>query len=128
MPMLEIAGLGSNKHLFLGNSPEVLISPKTTDPRNNHDLFRTELINLIDQRHELVQLAELISWHASVDKWRAQFVYATVRPALPTRLMAATLYIKHVCALSNEASVRHLGVCAIGYSDHQHRCKRGQPN
>jgi hypothetical protein len=42
-------------------------------------LFRTELVNLIDQRHELVRLAGLIDWQALADEWRAQFVCTTGR-------------------------------------------------
>jgi hypothetical protein len=39
--------------------------PKPTDTRSDHDLFRTEAVNLVDQRHELVKLAELIDWQRS---------------------------------------------------------------
>jgi IS5 family transposase len=68
-------------------------------------LFRTELVNLIDQRHELVRLAALIDWQAFADEWSPQFVSTTGRPALPTRLMASLLYLKHVYALSDEDTV-----------------------
>ena len=78
------------------------MGPKPPDARADHDLFRTELFNLIDQRHELVKLAELIDWQAFADKWSPQFTSTTGRPALPTRLMAALLYLKHVYALSDE--------------------------
>lgn len=78
------------------------MGPKPADKRTDHDLFRTELVNLIDQRHELVRLAELIDWQAFADKWSPQFESTTGRPALPTRLMAALLYLKHVYALSDE--------------------------
>lgn len=78
------------------------MGPKPIDARSDHDLFRTELVNLIDQRHELVRLGELIDWQAFSDKWSPQFVSTTGRPALPTRLMAALLYLKHVYALSDE--------------------------
>lgn len=78
------------------------MGPKPTDERSDHDLFRTELVNLIDQRHELVKLAALIDWQAFAQKWSPQFESTTGRPALPTRLMAALLYLKHVYALSDE--------------------------
>lgn len=78
------------------------MGPKPADERSDHDLFRTELVNLIDQRHELVKLAALIDWQAFADKWSPQFESTTGRPALPTRLMAALLYLKHVYALSDE--------------------------
>jgi IS5 family transposase len=78
------------------------MGPKPVDERSDHDLFRTELVNLIDQRHELAKLAELIDWSAFAQQWGAQFESTTGRPALPTRLMAALLYLKHVYALSDE--------------------------
>ena len=105
MPMVEIAGFGFNRYQFLANSTEVLMGPKPADARTDHDLFRTELVNLIDQRHELVRLAGLINWQAFADEWSAQFVSTTGRPALSTRLMAALLYLKHLYALSDEDTV-----------------------
>lgn len=82
------------------------MGPKPVDERSDHDLFRTELVNLIDHRHELVKLAELIDWQAFVDEWSPRFASTTGRPALPTRLMAALLYLKHVYALSDEDTVQ----------------------
>jgi IS5 family transposase len=77
------------------------MGPKTTASADQ-DLFRMELVNLIDARHELVKLAELIDWQAFSDEWSPQFTSTTGRPALPTRLMAALLYLKHLYALSDE--------------------------
>ena len=65
------------------------MGPKSAESTHDHDLFRTELVNLIDQRHELVRLAELIDWQAFANEWSPQFVSTTGRPALPTRLMAS---------------------------------------
>ena len=81
------------------------MGPKPAESSADHDLFRTELVNLIDQRHELVRLAGLIDWQAFADEWSPQFVSTTGRPALPTRLMASLLYLKHVYALSDEDTV-----------------------
>lgn len=81
------------------------MGPKPAKSTADHDLFRTELVNLIDQRHELVRLAELIDWQAFANEWSPQFVSTTGRPALPTRLMASLLYLKHVYALSDEDTV-----------------------
>ena len=66
------------------------------------DLFRQELVNIINMRHELVRLAELIDWSVFDREFGAQFVSTTGRPALPTRLVAGLLYLKHVYALSDE--------------------------
>ncbi len=78
------------------------MGPKPTKERSEHDLFRTELVNLIDTRHELARLAELIDWQAFSEEWSPQFTSTTGRPALPTRLMASLLYLKHLYALSDE--------------------------
>ena len=82
------------------------MGPKPVEEGSDHDLFRTELVNLIDQRHELVRLAALIDWQGFADEWSPQFESTTGRPALPTRLMAALLYLKHVYALSDEDVVQ----------------------
>jgi IS5 family transposase len=81
------------------------MGPKPAESTDDHDLFRTELVNLIDQRHELVRLAELIDWQAFGNEWSPQFVSTTGRPALPTRLMASLLYLKHLYALSDEDTI-----------------------
>ena len=69
------------------------------------DLFRQELPNIINTRHELVRLAALIDWSVFDREFGAQFVSTTGRPALPTRLVAGLLYLKHVYALSDEEVV-----------------------
>ena len=38
------------------------MGPKSRVDVAEQDLFRMELVNLIDQRHELVKLASLIDW------------------------------------------------------------------
>ena len=81
------------------------MGPKSAESTHDHDLFRTELVNLIDQRHELVRVAELIDWQAFANEWSPQFVSTTGRPALPTRLMASLLYLEQVYALSDEDTV-----------------------
>jgi transposase, IS5 family len=78
------------------------MGPKLADERHEHDLLRMELLNLIDQRHELVRLEKLIDWQSFEQCWSPQFTSTTARPALPTRLMAALLYLKHAYAVSDE--------------------------
>ena len=48
------------------------MGPKPRDVAADVDLFRMELVNLIDQRHELVKLAALIEWSAFVEAWGAR--------------------------------------------------------
>ena len=78
------------------------MAPKPRQNAAEQDLFRMELVNLIDQRHELVKLASLIDWRAFEQAWGPKFESTTGRPALPTRLMASLLYLKHTFALSDE--------------------------
>jgi len=85
------------------------MGPTPVHARSDHDLFRTELVKLIDHRRELVKLGELIDWQAFADEWSPQFVCTTGHPALPTRLMASLLYLKHVDALSDEDTVARWG-------------------
>jgi len=78
------------------------MGPKSRVDVAEQDLFRMELVNLIDQRHELVKLASLIDWSAFSEAWGPKFVSTTGRPALDTRLMASLLYLKHTYAMSDE--------------------------
>jgi transposase, IS5 family len=76
------------------------MGPKVRDEAGDQDLL--ELVNLIDQRHELVRLAGLIDWPAFIEAWGPKFESTTGRPALDTRLMASLLYLKHAFAMSDE--------------------------
>ena len=46
-----------------------LRGPKPRQNAAEQDLFRMELVNLIDERHELVKLASLIDWPAFQQAW-----------------------------------------------------------
>ena len=61
-----------------------------------------ELVNLIDQRPELVKLVAPIDWPAFEQNWGPKFESTTGRPALPSRLRASLLYLKHTFAMSDE--------------------------
>ena len=78
------------------------MGPKSRVDAAEQDLFRMELVNLIDRRHELVKLAGLIDWSAFAKAWGPKFESTTGRPAVDTRLMASLLYLKHTFALSDE--------------------------
>ena len=65
------------------------------------DLFRHKLDNIIDPRHELVRLGELIDW-LGFDEAFGQFYRSAGRPALPTRLMVGLCYLKHSFDVSDE--------------------------
>jgi IS5 family transposase len=69
------------------------------------DLFRNRLDNLIDRRHELVKLAELIDWRHFDREWGEAFC-ENGRPAIATRLIAGLHYLKHTYGLSDEQVVQ----------------------
>lgn len=80
------------------------MQPRREDPSRTDDLFRSKLVNIINLRHPLVRLSQLIDW----DRLERHFTpfYATEgRPALSTRLMVGLHFLKHIEGLSDE------GVC-----------------
>jgi len=96
---------------------------------SEQDLFRLELVNILDQRHELVRLAELIDWSVFDQEFGAQFESTTGRPALPTRLVTGLLYLKHTFALSDDEVVArwvenpyYQHFCGERYFQHEMPC------
>ena len=67
--------------------------------------FRTELINLVDQRHSLVKLAGTIDWNAAAERFGALYAIGAGRPGVVIRLMAGLHYLKHAFNLSDEVVV-----------------------
>jgi len=70
------------------------------------DLFRARLVNQIDLRHPLAKLAERMPWTALEEALVPSLPpdpAGAGRPALPVRLMAGLLYLKHAYDLSDEA-------------------------
>jgi IS5 family transposase len=70
-----------------------------------NDLLRPRLVDMIDQRHELVKLAALIDWEVFEREWAGFFPSGKGRPATELRLVAGLLYLQHACRLSDEAVV-----------------------
>jgi IS5 family transposase len=75
------------------------------EAHTDSELFRSRLDNLIDLRHPLARLAERMPW-AELETALADTLPPTAvgggRPALPVRLMAGLLYLKHAHDLSDE--------------------------
>ena len=69
------------------------------------DLLRPRLTDMIDTRHELVKLAELIDWECFEREWAGFFPSDKGRPATPSRLVAGLLYLQHAFRLSDDAVV-----------------------
>ena len=75
--------------------------------RPSEDLFRSRLENQIDLRHPLARLAGKMPWTELEAALRPSLPADPVRggrPALPIRLMAGLLYLKHAYDLSDEAA------------------------
>jgi IS5 family transposase len=65
------------------------------------DLFRARLDQIINLKHELVQLAGKIDW-AWIDGEIAPLFSDKGRPATSTRFVIGLLLLKHIFALSDE--------------------------
>jgi IS5 family transposase len=81
------------------------MKPKSQETSGQIDLFNTPLADLLNTRHELYQLAQLIDWQTIDDAFGQYFVATHGAPALSTRLVAGLHYLKHAFALSDEAVV-----------------------
>jgi len=80
---------------------EARMRPLKKKPIGSGDLSRSRLDQIIDMRHELVQLADEIDW-AWIDEQLADLHHDDGRPAVPTRFMVGLLFLKHIHRLSEE--------------------------
>jgi IS5 family transposase len=78
--------------------------PKQHEATREGDLFRARLDQIINMKHELVQLAVKIDW-AWIDGQIAPLYSDKGRPGIETRFMIGLLLLKHMFGLSDE------GVC-----------------
>ena len=77
------------------------MGPKGKHPATG-DLFQQPLAELINLKHPLVKLAELIDWSVFETRWAEFFPSRTGRPASQPRLIAGLLYLQHTFACSDE--------------------------
>jgi transposase, IS5 family len=75
--------------------------PKKPQTMGEGDLFRARLDQVINMKHELVQLAGAIDWEW-LDAEIAPLFSDKGRPASPVRFVIGLLLLKHVFALSDE--------------------------
>ena len=74
-----------------------------TPAAKDDDLFRSRLDGQIDLKHPLIKLGERMDWAALDDALAPTLPQAGGgRPALPVRLMAGLIYLKHANNLSDE--------------------------
>ena len=79
--------------------------PKATNFSRTHELFRLELINIIDQGHAIAKLTEQINWQAAIDKFGLLYTSDNGRPGISIRLMVGLHYLKHTFNVSDEMVV-----------------------
>jgi len=75
--------------------------PKKIVPTNELDLYRSHLKQMINLRHELVQLAGKLDWDW-IDGEIAPLFAEQGRPAVATRFMVGLLLLKQIYGLSDE--------------------------
>jgi IS5 family transposase len=78
--------------------------PKQPHTTGSGDLFRARLDQIINMKHELVQLAGKLDW-AWIDGEIAPLYSPQGRPGIETRFVIGLLLLKHIYALSDD------GVC-----------------
>ena len=78
--------------------------PKRHETTGSGDLFRARLDQIINMKHELVQLAGKIDWEF-IDGEIAPLYSDQGRPGIETRFVIGLLLLKHIYGLSDE------GVC-----------------
>ena len=80
------------------------MKPKKLEKSPQEDLFRSQLENIINMRHELVKLGDAIDWEYL--NLKVSDFYAQVgRPGIPSRLIVGLHILKQMYNLSDE------GVC-----------------
>jgi transposase, IS5 family len=78
---------------------------KPKKPANNdrqRELFRVELLQIVDQNHGLVKLSNTIDWDRLEEVFGATYCPDNGRPAISTRLMVALHYLKYTHNLSDD--------------------------
>src|SRR5205823_151100 len=83
---------------------EGAMRPKKHETTGSADLFRARLDQIINMRHELVQLAGKIDWEF-IDGEIAPLYSDSGRPGIATRFVIGLFLLKHISGLSDE------GVC-----------------
>jgi transposase, IS5 family len=78
--------------------------PKRHETTGSGDLFRARLDQIINMKHELVQLAGKIDW-AWIDSEIAPLYSENGRPGIETRFVIGLFLLKHIYGLSDD------GVC-----------------
>jgi len=87
-----------DKHLKAG---DFLMKPRAKMEPNS-DLFREELVQMINPDHPLCVLAEHINWSLAQEIVMGWFESSDGRPAKPTRLIAGLFFLKQMFNVSDD--------------------------
>ncbi len=75
---------------------------KPANKNRQRELFRVELMQIIDPGHSLVKLANVVDWDRFEQIFGSTYCPDNGRPAISTRLMVALHYLKYTHNLSDE--------------------------
>jgi IS5 family transposase len=75
--------------------------PNSQDKPETYDIFRSQLTQIINMQHELVQLSEAIDWKY-LEEQNAEFYQNEGRPGVRARLMIGLHLLKYMFNLSDE--------------------------
>jgi transposase, IS5 family len=75
---------------------------KSAHKERQKDLFRVELVQIIDHGHRLVKLANVVDWDRFEELFGSTYCPDNGRPAVSTRLMVALHYLKYTHNLSDD--------------------------
>lgn len=79
------------------------MKPKSPPVQNRQsELFRPELLSMINPAHSLVKLAKVVDWEKLNETFGKTFCPEKGRPAISTRLMVSLHYFKYTFDLSDE--------------------------
>ncbi len=81
--------------------------PKSESRHPQRELFQSELEQIIDTCHPLVQLGKCIDWSSFEEALGATYHPTQGAPGVPTRLLVALHYLKYQHDLSDELVVLH---------------------
>ncbi len=102
------------------------MTPEKPQKPPSPDLFRNRLDNMLNRRHELYRLADLIDWSRFDSEFGSLYCPDNGCPAKATRLMVGLQYLKHIYGMSDEAVVRRWVenpywqyFCGATYFEHQ---------
>ena len=101
--------------------------PPKPQSRDAFELFQSHFDQLLNPRHELIQLARRIDWGRFEAEYAGQYSPDMGAPGKATRLMVGLHYLKHAFNESDESVVGRwvenpYWQCFCGYTHMQHLC------